>query len=337
MEITCPPSNNFKSVLEFGTLLEGYDYCRLHGPNPFVVRNCCEFSTSTPVQIRNQINLEAVVHGYNDTGTHRVTGRVAYEQWLNNTLDFNIVDSSSSRGSNLLPSILRELNIANDVDTTLWFSYVLTSACVQSKCHIDPPFGSGWQYLSTGNKEWTIIDRTFFRDVDIPIVPVIPIVVENEVTLLLPAALYYITKTCKFSVIELSRSTPSLAMLPLSVLCSDPPGSELPPPVLVVPLTALLPLSPLSIPTPLSTPSFVGLEHSHVGTEDVLARQKYPFSFASTNHYDMEELSIAYPKELYRVVLNANDFISFPEDWPHAVYTSQKTCGLSGYMKYEKE
>ena len=64
-------------------------------------------------------------------------------------------------------------------------------------------------------------------------------------------------------------------------------------------------------------------------------RVRYPGRYMPAQDYDVEAMAAQYPQELYRVVLNATDFLSCPEDWPHSVYTSQKTCGLSGYMKYK--
>ncbi len=158
----------------------------------------------------------------------------------------------------MLPVIIQQLCIANGVDKMFWLSYVLTLAKVQSKCHIDPPFGSGWQFLSEGRKEWTIFDKHFFYE--------IPVAADQLSFLIM-------TKTDKFSVLEIR---PSVAALPLTS------------------------------------------------------------NFNSQNDYDVEQLSKFYPNELYRCTLNASDFISCPEDWPHAVMTTVKTCGLSGYMKYEK-
>lgn len=212
--MTTSSTCNYKKVLEFETIVQGYDYCRLNGPIPFVVRNCTEFLSATPGSIRSQINLEKEIHGYNNEGTHEVTGRVAYDRWLNDTLDFNIVDSSSSRGSVLLPNIIRELNIANDVDSFLWFSYVLTLAGVQSKCHIDPPFGSGWQFISEGDKEWTIIDSAFFRDESVAVVSGVDSV-DSEV---LNPRYLLISKTVKFSVLSLDNRCPLItACIPLSI------------------------------------------------------------------------------------------------------------------------
>jgi hypothetical protein len=323
-------ANNFKTVLEFNSLLEGYNHCRTNGPNPFVVRNCLEFCTATPQRIQSQMNLELAIHGYNATGTHEVSGRQAYESWLNDTLDFNIVDSSSSRGCALLPLIIRDLNIANCVDSMVWFSYVLTLAAVQSKCHIDPPFGSGWQFLSVGNKEWTIIDKSFFsesgclepRTESPPPINVSPISNEKTPHANCPPPLlkaFHLTtlfdtiRTARFAVLEISKgSAPGPGNTISSQQLSSPPLTSLP-----------LPSTPPVLP-----PSEV-LDHRQS------VRSKFPGCFLPSAPYDMEAMAEAYPDELYRVSIGASDFISCPQDWPHSVLTTRKTCGLSGYMKYE--
>jgi hypothetical protein len=333
---------NFKCVKEFDTLLEGYNYCRENGPIPFVVRNCLEFLSASSLQIEKQINLEASIHGYNECGTHKVSGKLAFDKWSTDTLDFNIVDSSSSRGTVLLPLILRELNIANDIDVMLWLSYVLTLARVQSKVHIDPPFGSGWQFLAEGSKEWTIIDQAFFSDKKITPLPIIPVVVREDVIVGVPLSdlllqsvtiaepPFKILTTAKFSVLAVNPKYIVIVPIQLPVLVSLEAPLAL--------LTVVDNVSPL-VAISLVTTSQMNLDSSNTQalTNESSASAKYPDAYIPTFNYNVEQLSIDYPQQLYRTQLNPQDFISCPEDWPHSVYTSVKTCGLSGYMRYDKQ
>lgn len=312
VDVQCAADSNFRPVAEFLTIQAGYDHCRLNNPIPFVVRNCAEFLPATHDAICQQIRLEQSIRGYNDKGTHQLKGLEAFELWKHEQLDFNIVDSCSSRGSLLLPETLRALNIANDVESAIWLAYVLTASAVQGKMHIDPPFGSGWQYLSCGTKCWTIIDRDFFRAAVAPVLPVLPLVAP----VLAEVVLFEVTRTKRFSVVQVVAQTAVVILDPVSLI--EP---------IVVPLIAdTVALAVLgTADAPLLAPVVA----------PVVGRARYPHQYVPADDYDVETLAKEYPQELYRVVLNATDFLSCPEDWPHSVYTSQKTCGLSGYMKYK--
>ncbi len=240
----------------------------------------------------------------------------------------------------MLPTVLRELNIANDIDTMLWLSYVLTLACVQSKVHIDPPFGSGWQFLSEGNKEWTIIDKGFFSAEKLPVLPlIVPVVAAAEegvvvpVIALIPELQFHTVITAKFSVISVNPLFKVVIVPVDAALLSD--------------LVPLLPVLPILLPVLVSesvskvilpllplTPALLDL----IKTEPISAGSSiYPDAYLPSVNYDVEQLSRDFPQQLYRTELHPNDFISCPEDWPHSVYTSVKTCGLSGYMRYDKQ
>lgn len=321
---------NFKSVLEFSSLQEGYDFCRKNGPNPFIVRNCPDFISATHLEITSQMKLETEIHGYNQSGTHKVRGRDAYNTWVDDTLDFNIVDSCSSRGCLLLPKVLKDLNIANEVEAMVWFSYVLTLAAVQSKVHIDPPFGSGWQYLSQGSKCWTIVDSEFFgtdEDTSANVESAAPLLVsvaaafpETDPVPKTKVAVFQVVKTGRFSVAELFVSVVLAAVHIDTIVVEDVLN------VLVVSEEVAVVVPILSNPDTSIQPK----------DSPVAERRKFPTKYKSTRDYDLDTMAAEYPQELYRVVLNASDFLSCPVDWPHSVYTIDKTCGLSGYMKYAK-
>ncbi len=66
-----------------------------------------------------------------------------------------------------------------------------------------------------------------------------------------------------------------------------------------------------------------------------LERRLYPGKYNSLFDYDVDTMASEYPNELYRATIGPNDFLSCPLNWPHSVYTRDKACGLSGYMKYD--
>lgn len=82
------------------------------------------------------------------------------------SLSFNIVDSQSTRGfQDLLPKALQDLAIESGIDSDVWLSYVMSPVEVYplvsiGATHIDPPYGSGWQYISEGMKRWYIFDHS---------------------------------------------------------------------------------------------------------------------------------------------------------------------------------
>ncbi len=84
---------------------------------------------------------------------------------MDGTLKFNVVDSLSNRGySRLLPLEIIDINTRSEVDETYWLAYVISPGKpdVCGELHVDPAYGSGWQYLIEGVKRWFVIhDSTF--------------------------------------------------------------------------------------------------------------------------------------------------------------------------------
>ena len=160
------PCTRYNEMKEFASFEEGFEACRQNGQGfPFVIRACRSFSLMTEAVIRNQISKERIVKGYVKGEVQLSTGQSALDAWDSQCLGFNIVDSVSSRGySLLLPKALEIINRKADVEESLWLAYVLSPAnplqC--GEIHIDPPFGSGWQYLAVGKKTWYVMDRSLF-------------------------------------------------------------------------------------------------------------------------------------------------------------------------------
>ncbi len=75
---------------------------------------------------------------------------------------FNVVDSVSTRGLSLLPAALAAWNqrCGDAFDHHVSLAYVLSPAKpgVFGTLHLDPPYGSNWQYLCCGLKTWATID-----------------------------------------------------------------------------------------------------------------------------------------------------------------------------------
>lgn len=161
-------ATKFHKFRQFATLEAGYAACDAEGTAfPFVVRAANSFQSIAEINaaLRSQLRKEQLVTGYAGGKTFQLPGRVALQQWEDNTLGFNIVDSSSTRGSiGLLPKALGDINRTRHVPESVWLAYVLSPsrphAC--GELHIDPPFGSGWQYLATGSKVWYVLDGSSF-------------------------------------------------------------------------------------------------------------------------------------------------------------------------------
>jgi hypothetical protein len=150
---------------EFNTLDEGFAACSEIGHTfPFVVRNCQSFSPSSIQELRSQMKRERDLRGYSSGVAYHLSGVDALQAWDNCSLQFNIIDSESTRGhTNFLPKTLEEFNIVGDLDELLWLSYVLSPANVKcGELHTDPSYGSGWQYLMQGQKRWFVVQDEGF-------------------------------------------------------------------------------------------------------------------------------------------------------------------------------
>ena len=157
------------SIIAYPTLEEGYAACTLLGAHPFVVRrnlesnSTCEFNERATVQaISSQIRVEREIKGYGENGSQSSSGREALAAWNNDELLFNVVDSASTRGNSLLSHSLAEIGRNAGVDEDFLLAYVLSPVSLNGQAgelHIDPPYGSGWQYLAgDSSKTWFIID-----------------------------------------------------------------------------------------------------------------------------------------------------------------------------------
>ena len=144
----------------FATLQQGYAANAGPVALPFVVRACGEFAEATCASVRSQFRLEQSVTGYAKGVTHAASGRDALAAWDALTLDFNIVDSASTRGHLLLPAIFRENGGQECTMVSVRLAYCASPAAPDTcgDLHMDPPYGSNWQYLAVGDKTWYCID-----------------------------------------------------------------------------------------------------------------------------------------------------------------------------------
>ena len=141
----------FVAIPTFASVADGYAASFVAGsrPLPFIVRQAADFAAKATVDaVRTQIRREREVYGYSRDGcTHKCAGASAVSAWEARTLDFNIIDSSSTRGSSaLLPESIAALNRLISQHECNVLAYVLTLASpVCGALHQDPPYGSNWQ------------------------------------------------------------------------------------------------------------------------------------------------------------------------------------------------
>jgi hypothetical protein len=163
------PAVGFVEISEYHSLEDGFNACIAQGTGvPFVVRKTEEFAESTSAAIASQLRKETLVIGYNKGKSVHQSGASALESWRNSQSVCNIVDSVSNRGKwPLLPTYLSSIAESADVEDMVRLAYVLSpvSTCM-GELHVDPPFGSNWQYLAEGKKIWYAIDNTHFSLVD---------------------------------------------------------------------------------------------------------------------------------------------------------------------------
>lgn len=149
----------FKVIKECQTIAEG-----LLLNEPFIVRNCSEFKHVDQNKLREYFCSENSVLSWYETETELFNekyeeGSKLYQQWVNNSLQYNIVDSPNSH-LELLPDILLRNKDNLDPDSSVYaICYALTKRNNLTKYHIDP-LGDGWVYLTCGRKIWHIIADT---------------------------------------------------------------------------------------------------------------------------------------------------------------------------------
>ena len=155
-------------IREFLTLEEGYkESFASESGFPFIVRNCISFSGKDSFSgelVRSQMKKEKSLKGYSNLKTYKLSGLDALKAWDEGELHINIVDSPSTRGyKSLLPVAIESFNRSVFIDDEMWLAYVLSP--INNTCgelHLDPPFGSNWQYLVEGLKTWYVVtDKSF--------------------------------------------------------------------------------------------------------------------------------------------------------------------------------
>jgi len=154
----------FLSLASFDSIAAGYAAVNANESLrgfPFVVRASeCFRDIATETKVRSQINKEREVKGYSchNGSSMSSTGREALEAFDDASLAFNTVDSLSTRGNALLPDVMAILAEEANVERALWLAYVISPVTKEGietgELHLDPPFGSNWQFLSSGTKVW---------------------------------------------------------------------------------------------------------------------------------------------------------------------------------------
>jgi hypothetical protein len=161
---------SFITFREFDTVTEGFCACELEGVEslPFVVRaNSTGDSWSSLASIRKQLARESSVKGYLVSGngeTIYMSGQGTISCFDEGTMVHNVVDAESTRSATaLLSSEIAFISSESRVDRENWCAYVVSPASlVCGSLHCDPPHGSNWQYLASGQKVWYALNNKTF-------------------------------------------------------------------------------------------------------------------------------------------------------------------------------
>lgn len=163
-------------IIEFSSIEEGYAACNENvSGTPFIVKQCASFFSEESselagleVCLRSQMRKEHDIKGYSMGRALRLSGSIILKEFDNQTLKFNVVDSVSTRGYSLLPQYIQDLNLKSRIDDAVWLAYVLSPSNPNAigELHIDPPYGSNWQYLVKGRKIWFTLDNREFDIVE---------------------------------------------------------------------------------------------------------------------------------------------------------------------------
>lgn len=156
----------FKKIIEFKTITEALKfYNRLaEGEKmPLIVRSPPEFSHIKTNDVIDRFCTEENVLSWHESEIELFNesyhvGKNLYQNWLNDELHFNIVDSPNQH-LDLLPIQLKD-NIINMSDAAKNYAicYAMTKKNNLTKYHEDV-LGDGWVYLQCGSKVWHIIDK----------------------------------------------------------------------------------------------------------------------------------------------------------------------------------
>lgn len=162
---------------EFETLTSGYAACAAaESPFPFVVRQSVDFAACASVAaIRAQLMLEEEVKGLDEKdGSYGYqSGREALANYDAGKRGVNIIDAEAgwdvetwkrtAGALDLMPAEMQRLPGSQLLNTRLLLAYVLSPLLREGSegslgaLHIDPPLGSGWQYVAVGCKTWFVL------------------------------------------------------------------------------------------------------------------------------------------------------------------------------------
>jgi phosphorylcholine metabolism protein LicD len=159
----CP----FKEIAKFNILEDGLKYYN-ETKFPFLVKKCEEFEHITTNLVKNNLSQEQNIfsHGdskykYKDKEEEYIfkSGKTYIEEWNNNKLESNMVDTPVSDPI-FFPKILHDnLCKIKEEKREYAFCYNLTKSNNFTKYHTDPSYGDGWMYLCEGTKLWYIISK----------------------------------------------------------------------------------------------------------------------------------------------------------------------------------
>ena len=163
---TGPHATGTHAMRECASLAAGFAACEAEAcPFPFVVRAPPEFCCASVADIRQALALEREVKGSlpHACGYAYETGEEAlrvFDTGRSDGTTMNVIDAECLRNDALLPAVLRELGAL--VNHHLLLAYVLSPYASGDigPMHVDPPMGSGWQWLAYGDKTWYVVDDT---------------------------------------------------------------------------------------------------------------------------------------------------------------------------------
>ena len=308
--------------------------------------------------------------GYSHGGeTITETGQETYTSWSNNELKHNVVDSQALVSDLSLPAAFIELNRQAEVPPDCWLAYTLTCANNSGEIHVDPRWGSGWQFLVEGSKQWFMFNPEFFHQ-------------------------HQRVSSCDRS--HLSSSRPKVFEQAITRLCTkksgkgggkskkkkggkqkqkqkqaEPEQGSQGPTGYVCCTCGKSGLDKTHFASSGNdkkqqchlgysftdhTLCCVSCDESLSGSEDPAVRELIDIlensgltlasgktADSSSTHigltegyqkeikYDASVLVEKYAEQIYSVVIQPGDFVSCPCDWPHFVLTFDKSLGVSGY------
>ena len=158
---TTPP---FRPIKRFDSIKSGFDALFTGGKDdeePFIVGPCHEFAHVDIPSLTTLFTHEKNVMCWFETKTELfndayIDGNALYTAWLEDRLQFNVVDAPNKH-FHLLPPILLDNanNNMSEEGQEYTICYALTKSNNLTRYHIDK-YAQGWVYLACGTKVWHI-------------------------------------------------------------------------------------------------------------------------------------------------------------------------------------